>query len=110
MMKYEIHHNISFIVTCGNNYHYAVGDNAAECKQMIKHIYHFCCVDCVQFKEISFAYEVLTDPEKKEIYDRHGIKGLKDGGASPSGKLFQYCFAANAYSGIYSSCSNKRGN
>jgi hypothetical protein len=43
-----------------------------------------------QFKEISFAYEVLTDPEKKEIYDRHGVKGLKDGGASPSGKSY-YC-------------------
>lgn len=39
-----------------------------------------------QFKEISFAYEVLTDPEKKEIYDRHGVKGLRDGVASPSGK------------------------
>lgn len=38
-----------------------------------------------KFKEISFAYEVLTNAEKKEIYDRHGIKGLKDGGASPSG-------------------------
>jgi DnaJ family protein A protein 2 len=32
-----------------------------------------------KFKEISFAYEVLTDPEKREIYDNHGIKGLREG-------------------------------
>lgn len=38
----------------------------------------------VQFKEISFAYEVLSNPEKKEIYDRHGIQGLKEG-AGPGG-------------------------
>lgn len=34
---------------------------------------------CLQFKEISFAYEVLSNPEKKDIYDRHGLQGLKDG-------------------------------
>jgi len=34
----------------------------------------------VQFKEISFAYDVLTNPEKREIYDRHGIQGLREGG------------------------------
>lgn len=37
-----------------------------------------------RFKEISFAYEVLSNPEKKEIYDRHGIQGLKEG-AGPGG-------------------------
>ncbi|XP_076448890.1 dnaJ homolog subfamily A member 2-like [Babylonia areolata] len=33
-----------------------------------------------QFKEISFAYEVLSNPEKRQIYDRYGMDGLKDGG------------------------------
>ena len=34
-----------------------------------------------KFKEISFAYEVLTNPEKKELYDRRGEQGLRDGGS-----------------------------
>ena len=33
----------------------------------------------LQFKEISFAYEVLSNPDKRETYDRYGLKGLKDG-------------------------------
>jgi len=31
-----------------------------------------------KFKEISFAYEVLSNPEKRKIYDRHGMKGLQE--------------------------------
>ncbi|XP_065186906.1 dnaJ homolog subfamily A member 2-like isoform X1 [Sycon ciliatum] len=33
-----------------------------------------------KFKEISFAYEVLTDKEKRQIYDAYGEKGLREGG------------------------------
>ncbi|KAF8920316.1 DnaJ-domain-containing protein [Mucidula mucida] len=30
-----------------------------------------------RFVEIAHAYEVLSDPEKRQIYDRHGEEGLK---------------------------------
>lgn len=41
-----------------------------------------------KFKTISEAYEILSDEEKKKIYDQHGEKGLKDhinGRGGPSG-------------------------
>ncbi|KAL4234604.1 DnaJ subfamily A member 2 [Mactra antiquata] len=47
-----------------------------------------------KFKEISFAYEVLSNAEKRETYDRFGLQGLKEGagggfgGADLFGDLF----------------------
>ena len=33
-----------------------------------------------KFKEISMAYEILSNPEKRKLYDNHGEQGIKEGG------------------------------
>lgn len=39
----------------------------------------------IQFKEIQAAYDVLFDKDKREIYDRHGMDGLKGGAGGGGG-------------------------
>ena len=62
------------------------------------------------FKEISNAYEVLTDDQKRSIYDQYGEAGLKSmggmGGAGPGMgdftnpfDLFESFFGANPFGG-----------
>lgn len=38
-----------------------------------------------KFIEVSTAYEVLSDKEKRKIYDEHGEEGLKEGGGEGGG-------------------------
>jgi molecular chaperone DnaJ len=36
------------------------------------------------FKEAAAAYEVLSDPERRAVYDRYGHEGLRSGGFEPN--------------------------
>lgn len=40
------------------------------------------------------AYEILSNPEKKDLYDRFGMEGVKNGGGSSGdmGDIFSHFF------------------
>lgn len=39
------------------------------------------CYGSIQFKEISLAYETLSDQKKRKIYDEGGEQAVKEGGS-----------------------------
>lgn len=58
-----------------------------------------------KFKEIGEAYEILSNPEKKEIYDKYGKEGLENNGHMPTGNaadIFKMFFGDDSpFGGIF---------
>ena len=41
----------------------------------------------LQFKEVQTAYEILSDAEKREMYDRYGMDGVTESGRGGGGGM-----------------------
>nr|XP_043628520.1 dnaJ protein homolog 2-like [Erigeron canadensis] len=70
--------------------------------------------DSEKFKELSQAYEVLSNPEKREIYDQYGEDGLKEGlggGGSAGGSpfdIFDQLFNGGGFGGGFGGGGSSR--
>ena len=43
--------------------------------------------DKEKFQELQGAYEVLSDKEKRDLYDKYGEDGIKEGGGAHAGGM-----------------------
>jgi len=54
-----------------------------------------------KFKEVSEAYEVLSDDNKRKMYDQYGKEALKDGGHSSAEDIFSQFFGGGGFSSFF---------
>uniref|UniRef100_A0A8C2VLG4 J domain-containing protein n=1 Tax=Chinchilla lanigera TaxID=34839 RepID=A0A8C2VLG4_CHILA len=64
-----------------------------------------------KFKEISFAYEVLSNPEKPELYDNYGEQGLREGSSGGGGMdyIFSHIFGEGLFSFMGNQSRSRNG-
>ena len=66
-----------------------------------------------KFKEISMAYEVLSNEDKRRIYDQHGEQGIKEGGSggghSSPMDIFDMFFGGGGFGGMGGMGGRSRG-
>ncbi|XP_044751473.1 dnaJ homolog subfamily A member 2-like [Coccinella septempunctata] len=53
-----------------------------------------------KFKEISFAYEVLSDPKKRATYDRYGLQGMQEGAQDGGEDFLSHIFGGGLFGGF----------
>lgn len=63
--------------------------------------------DADTFKKISAAYEILSDKEKKELYDKHGKNGLERSNTVPH-EMFANLFNQSPFNGLFNMFNNVR--
>lgn len=65
-----------------------------------------------KFKEISHAYEILSDSQKRQIYDQYGEAGLEGGAGGGGGMaaedLFAQFFGGGSFGGMFSGMHQNR--